>query len=108
MYPTLRFLEHPGSWWHQEHEIDVVGRTATGTLLAGEVKFTTQPVGFDVLSRLREEATRIDWTPPDGGDPEYQFALFSRSGFKQSVQEAAAEDEALQLYSLDDVVETLE
>ncbi|CDK37971.1 ATP-binding protein [Halorubrum sp. AJ67] len=107
LYPSLRFLERPGSWWHQEHEVDVVGLTSAGTLLTGEVKFTTQPIGFDVLSRLREEATLIDWTPSEGGDPEYEFALFSRSGFKQSVQEAAAEDETLQLYSLDDVVETL-
>ena len=107
LYPNLRFLERPGSWWHQEHEVDVVGLTSAGTLLAGEVKFTTQPIGFDVLSRLREEATLIDWTPPEGGDPEYEFALFSRSGFKRSVQEAAAEDEALQLHSLDDVVRTL-
>ena len=107
LYPNLRFLERPGSWWHQEHEVDVVGLTSAGTLLAGEVKFTTQPIGFDVLSRLREEATLIDWTPPKGGDPEYEFALFSRSGFKRSVQEAAAEDDTLQLYSLDDVVRTL-
>lgn len=107
LYPNLRFLERPGSWWHQEHEVDVVGLTSAGTLLAGEVKFTTQPIGFDVLSRLREEASLIDWTPPEGGDPEYEFALFSRSGFKRSVQEAAAEDEALQLHSLDDVVRTL-
>jgi len=107
LYPNLRFLERPGSWWHQEHEVDVVGLTSAGTLLAGEVKFTTQPIGFDVLSRLREEATLIDWTPPEGGDPEYEFALFSRSGFKRSVQEAAAEDDTLQLYSLDDVVRTL-
>jgi AAA+ ATPase superfamily predicted ATPase len=107
LYPNLRFLERPGSWWHQEHEVDVVGLTSAGTLLAGEVKFTTQPIGYDVLSRLREEATLIDWTPPEGGDPEYEFALFSRSGFKRSVQEAATEDETIQLYSLDDVVETL-
>lgn len=107
LYPDLRFIEHPGSWWHQEHEIDVVGLTAEGTLLAGEVKFTNQPVGYSVLPRLQEEAKQIDWTLPEGGDPDYEYALFSRNGFKRSVREAADEDEMLQLYTLEEIVSQL-
>jgi len=108
LYPDLQFTDLPGRWWHQEHEIDVVGLTAENTLLAGEVKFTNQPVGYSILSRLQEEAQHIDWTPPVGGSPTYEYALFSRSGFKQSVQEAAAEDEAVRLFTLEEVVETLQ
>lgn len=107
LYPDLRLTDLPGRWWHQEHEIDVVGLTAEETLLVGEVKFTSQPVGYSVLSRLREEAQHIDWTPPAGGTPEYEYALFSRSGFKQSVQEAATEDDTLRLFTLEEVVEEL-
>jgi len=107
LYPDRRFTEQPGSWWHREHEIDVVGLTAEETLLAGEVKFTNQPVGYDVLSRLQEEAKQIDWTAPAGGEPEYEYALFSRSGFKRSVREAAAEESSLRLFSLEDVTDVL-
>lgn len=107
LYPGWRFTERPGSWWHQEHEIDVVGLTAGGTVLAGEVKFTNEPVGYSILSRLQEEARQIRWTPPDGGEPTYEYVLFGRNGFKQSVREAANEDEALQLYTLEDVVSIL-
>ncbi|ELZ06193.1 ATPase [Natrialba chahannaoensis JCM 10990] len=107
LYPDLRFTNFPGRWWHQEHEIDIVGLTAEETLLVGEVKFTSQPVGYSDLSRLRAEAQHIDWTPPAGGDPQYEYALFSRSGFNQSVQEAATEDEMLRLFTLEEVVEEL-
>lgn len=107
LYPELRFTEQPGSWWHDEHEIDVVGVSAEGTLLAGEVKFTNQPVGYSILSRLQEEAKLIDWTPPAGGEPDYEYVLCSRNGFKQSVREAANEDEALRLCTLEEVVDIL-
>lgn len=107
LYPDLRFTDLPGRWWYQEHEIDVVGLTAGETLLAGEAKFTSQPVGYSVLSRLQEEARHVDWTPPGGGEPEYEYALFSRSGFSQSVKEAAAEDKTVRLFTLEDVVEEL-
>lgn len=107
LYPDLQFTTHPGRWWDKGREIDVVGLTTDGTLLAGEVKFTNQPVGYDVLSRLQEDARYIDWTPPGGGDPEYEYALFSRSGFNQSVHEAADEDDSLRLVPLEAVVNTI-
>lgn len=108
MYPDLQFIERPGGWWHQEHEIDVVGLTDQGTLVAGEVKFTNQPVDYSVLSQLQDESKQVDWTPPGGGEPDYEYVLFSRNGFKQSVQEAAAEDESLRLCTLSECVDILD
>lgn len=105
LYSDLTFTDRPGSWWHREHEIDVVGLTAERTLVAGEVKFTTQPVGYTILSRLREETRQIDWTPPAGGEPDFEFALFSRNGFKQSVREAADEEDTIRLFTLEDVID---
>ncbi|MFC3959192.1 ATP-binding protein [Halovivax cerinus] len=107
LYDDLPFSSLPGRWWYKHHEIDVVGLTTGDSLLAGEVKFTTQPLGYDVLSRLREEARMIDWTPAGGGDIRYEFALFSRNGFTQSVREAASEDDHLRLFDLEDVVAAL-
>jgi hypothetical protein len=53
-------------------------------------------------------APHIDWTPADGGNPEYKYALFSRGGFKSSVEEAADSRDNLQLFELDDIVDALE
>ncbi len=50
----------------------------------------------------------IDWTPAGGGEPTYEFDLFSRSGFKRSVEEAADERENLRLFDLSDIVAVLE
>ncbi|WP_254861482.1 ATP-binding protein [Halovivax gelatinilyticus] len=107
LYGDLTFATLPGRWWYKHHEIDVVGLTTGDTLVAGEVKYTSQPVGYDVLARLKEEVRRIDWTPSGGGEPTYEFALFSRNGFTQSVVEAAEKDDRLRLFSLDDVVSSL-
>jgi AAA+ ATPase superfamily predicted ATPase len=103
-----RFVEEPSNWWDGNgREIDVVAPTDGDTLVVGEVKFRQQPVGYDVLSQLETEAPLVDWTPESGRDPEYRYALFSRSGFKRSVEEAAEERNDIRLFAVDDVVGTL-
>lgn len=100
-----RFVEEPGNWWDGSgHEIDVVAPTSEGTLLVGEAKFQRQPIGYEVLSRLEEEAPLVDWQPDEGGEPEYEYALFSRSGFRSSVEEAESERNDLRLFTVDEVV----
>lgn len=108
LYPDRTFTRVPSRWWYDEHEIDVVAPTDDGTLLVGEARFTGTSVGYDVLSRLEEDAERIDWTPPGGDDPTVEYALFGRSGFKRSVEEAADERSDLRLFDLGAVVEALE
>jgi hypothetical protein len=71
------------------------------------VKFTNSPLGYGVLSDLEDDTPYIDWTPTEGGDPEYEFALFSRSGFKNSVREAAEDRNDLRLFDLDSVVDAI-
>jgi len=61
-----------------------------------------------VLSSLEDDVKHIDWTPTGGSEPTYEFALFSRSGFKRSVEEAADERDDLRLVELSDVVAVLE
>ncbi|MFC7227951.1 ATP-binding protein [Salinirubellus salinus] len=107
LYTDLQLLRVPGQWWHKDREVDVVAPTSGATLLVGEAKFTNSPLGYGVLAGLEDDAPHIDWTPSDGGDPEYEYALFSRSGFKPSIEEAAASRDDLQLFTLDDVVEAL-
>jgi len=107
LYGDLQFTRVPGQWWHKNREIDVVAPTSGSTLLVGEAKFTNSPVGYDVLAGLEDDAPHIDWTPSGGGDRAYEYALFSRSGFKRSVEEAAESRDDLRLFELDDVVDAL-
>jgi AAA+ ATPase superfamily predicted ATPase len=105
-YDTETF-ENIGRWWYDEHEIDVVGLTNSSTLVAGECKFTSSPLGYSTLRKLEQAATQIDWTPRQGSTPDMNYALFARSGFTNSIMEMAAERDDLCLFSLDDVVAAL-
>jgi AAA+ ATPase superfamily predicted ATPase len=103
-----RFVEEPGNWWDGSgHEIDVVAPTSGETLLVGEAKFRHSEMTSDVLSQLESEAQLVDWQPDDGGDPDYEYALFSRSGFSSAIEEAASERDDLTLFTDEDVVELL-
>lgn len=92
-----------GRWWYQEREIDVVGLTTEATMVAGECKFTNSPMSYDVLSRLENDVSAVRWSQ-DGTDIDHEFCLFSKSGFRQSLWEAADERDDLRLCSIEDVV----
>lgn len=77
----------------RNREIEVVGLTADGTLLAGTTKCPNQSMGYHVRSQVPDAVQFVDWTPPDGGEPE--SGLFSRRGFNRSVQAAAEADDSL-------------
>lgn len=100
-----RFVEEPGNWWDGSgSEIDIVAPTNGERLLVGEVKFRQDVIGYDVLSQLESEAPKVDWHPESSGDPEYTYALFSRSGFSSAVKEAESERDDLHLFTVNDVV----
>ena len=61
-----------------------------------------------MLADLEVKVEQIDWTPTGGGKPTCESALFSRSGFKRSVEEAADERDDLRLFDLSDIVAILE
>jgi len=106
LYPESTVVE-TGGWWYDDHEIDVVGLTTGETLLVGECKFQQSPLGYDAFSKLQRHAEELRWTPDGGTDRVERYALFSRSGFKPSVEEAAEERDDLQLFTVEDVVEAL-
>ncbi|SNR68920.1 hypothetical protein SAMN06266787_1116 [Halorubrum ezzemoulense] len=108
LYSDYQLTRVPTQWWYKSREIDVVAPTDESTLIAGEAKFTSTPLGYDVLSDLEDDVEHVDWTPTGGGEPTYEFALFSRSGFNPSVEEAADERDDLRLFDLSDVVAVLE
>lgn len=95
----LRF-EQVGRWWTKDAEIDIVGLSEDdNAILFGEVKWSTNKVGVDVLSNLRRKAAMVDWGTRNR--KEY-FALFSRSGFTDEVLRTA-EREGVYLRTLDEL-----
>lgn len=102
------FTEQPDTWWDTDgREIDIVGPTDSETLVVGEVKFRQQPMGYGVFSQLQNDAPQIDWIPDDGMEPEYEYALFSRSGFATSLEEARNERDDLRLYTIKEVIDAI-
>ncbi|MDR5673309.1 ATP-binding protein [Halalkaliarchaeum sp. AArc-GB] len=103
LYPAETFLDI-GRWWYKEHEVDVVGFTTDGTMVAGECKFTNAPLDYGALASLEDHAAEIRWTP-DTDERNTKYALFTRNGATQSVQEAVSERDDLQLFELGDITE---
>jgi AAA+ ATPase superfamily predicted ATPase len=91
-----------GQWWFREHELDVVGLTDDG-LVAGECKFTSQPVSEGVLADLERTASEVRWSegPADG---ETLYVLFSRSGYTDDLEHAADTRGDVRLLELPDLI----
>jgi len=106
LYPE-HTITRTGQWWYGEHEVDVVGLTTDETLITGECKFQQSPLGYDAFSKLQSHVDELRWTPDNGRDRVKAYALFSRSGFKPSVEEAAKERDDLRLFTVEDVVQAL-
>lgn len=88
-----------GRWWYREDEIDIVGLNPnTDQILFSECKWTNQPVGQSLVSRLRDKADRVRWGPDSRTET---FALFSKSGFTEGVEKAV--DDNWALFDLNDI-----
>ncbi|WP_123620236.1 ATP-binding protein [Halorubrum sp. CSM-61] len=101
LYPAETFLDI-GRWWYKEHEVNVVGFTTDGTMVVGECKFTNAPLDYGALASLEDHAAEIRWTP-DGDERSTKYALFTRNGVTQSVQEAVSKRGDVRLFDLEDV-----
>ena len=92
-HPEIFLPQRVGRWWNRQDEIDVVGiNQDTNAILFGEAKWTTRPVGVDVMAELRRKAGTVDWGKPGRKE---KFALFSKSGFTAAVTRQARAEGAL-------------
>jgi AAA+ ATPase superfamily predicted ATPase len=102
--PTLidRQFRDLGQWWFKEHELDVLGLTQDG-LVAGECKFTAQPVSEGVLADLERTVSEVRWSqePVDG---ETLYVLFSRSGYTDDLEHVADTRDDVRLFELSDLI----
>ena len=93
-----------GYWWHRDHELDVVGLASDGTVVAGECKYTTREMHEGDLADLERSATQVDWTPPQGGAPDYHYCCFCRSGFSEGLRQTATDRDDISLFTPKDIV----
>ena len=92
-----------GRWWYGEEEIDIVGLAPNDDrVLLAECKWTTDPVGEDLVESLRAKAENVRWGPSDRDE---QFALFSKNGFVDGLE--AQLDDSWSLFSVADIDDLL-
>lgn len=92
-----------GRWWYGEEEIDIVGLAPNDDrVLLAECKWTTDPVGEDLVESLRAKAENVRWGPSDRDE---QFALFSKSGFVDGLE--AQLDDSWSLFTVADIDDLL-
>jgi uncharacterized protein len=91
-----------GGWWRGPHEVDLVGIADDGEVLLAECKWSTRPVGTDVLDGLVDKTQHV---LADSGmqGPRARLALFARSGFTRDLQRRARV-ESVHLFSVEDIL----
>jgi hypothetical protein len=92
-----------GRWWYGEEEVDIVGLAPNDDrVLLAECKWTTDPVGEDLVESLRAKAEHVRWGPADRDE---RFALFSKNGFVDGLEEHL--DDSWSLFSIRDIDDLL-
>ena len=89
-----------GGWWRANQEIDIVAMGQDQALLV-ECKWSTRPVGVDVLRNLERKAPAV---AQELGDRKLSYGLCARSGFTPQVQDDAAQRSDLLLFDLARIV----
>lgn len=89
------FKEDPfkkiGSYWDKNGEIEILGQTTSGKIIAGTCKYTKAKANKTELTKLQEKCTRAALTPNI-------FVLFSKNGFSNEFKKEKGE--GLRLFTL--------
>ncbi|MDL2059978.1 ATP-binding protein [Mesosutterella sp. AGMB02718] len=86
-----------GRWWKGGTEIDIVGADhERRQCLAGECKYRSQKTGVKVLRTLQAKCSQL----PVEEDARFDYWIFSRAGFEDALQEAAAKDPSVHLVGM--------
>jgi uncharacterized protein len=82
-----------GRWWSSTDEIDVVATNKRDNqIVFGEVKWTKEKVGLNILESLKEKSLQVDWGKPNRKEI---FILFSKNGFTNALIEHAKQEGVL-------------
>jgi hypothetical protein len=91
-----------GGWWRANEEIDLIALDDDTALLT-ECKWTSRPVGIDVLADLERKAKLI---LPELAGRHVRYALCARSGFTEQLRQIAIDRMDVHLFDLTDILET--
>jgi len=91
-----------GGWWRGPTEVDLVGIADDGEVLLPECKWSTKPVGTDVLDALKDKLRHVV-ADVDMKTTGIGFALFSRSGFTAALRRRARV-ESIHLFTVEEVL----
>ncbi len=81
-----------GKWWNNREEIDIAVNGEKEMLL-GECKWWEAKVGLNILDDLKRKAASVDTK-----NKTLYFALFSKNGFSEELEEAAKDTKNILLY----------
>ena len=90
-----------GQIWAKDFDIDVAGTLLDGSMLYGECKWWSDPVGSNILDHLIDCSGK---TAYGEGNPNRHFLLYSRSGFTRDVSKRAAALPSIHLFSPSDLL----
>lgn len=94
--------EEVGSWWSRQAQIDLVAvHRERRSVVLGEVRWRRSPMSVADLETL--QAKRHHWLGDERGW-DFWYALYSRSGFTQALQELAEQDGHIILQTPDIVI----
>ncbi|MDB2283415.1 ATP-binding protein [Halorubrum ezzemoulense] len=95
-----------GRWWYGGEEIDIAGvNRETETLLLGECKWPTEPVGRAVFDELEALESEVRW---QGTDREVQYVVFSRAGFTDELRAIVDDRSDASLYGISELATLFE
>lgn len=88
------FIEDPikqfGKYWDDKCEIDLVAKTTSGRIIAGNCKYITSKLKKNELNKLKDDCTSIDLNPDI-------LVLFSKNGFSNELK--SQKNETLRLFT---------
>lgn len=94
-------LERVGSWWNNREEIDVVAVSdIDNAILVGECKWSTKPVGLNILADLQRKTQTL---LGEERRERVLYALFSKNGFTPELT-TVAQNEGILLAEPADLV----
>jgi len=79
-----------GKYWDEKREIDLVAKTTSGKIIAGNCKYINSKIKKNELNKLKEDCKTIDLNVDI-------FVLFSKSGFSSELK--SQKSETLRLFT---------
>ena len=91
-----------GRWWRDSTEIDIVGSDPERRhCLVAECKYRNEKIGTKVLKSLQTKCNQL----PVAEEADFQYWIFSRKGFEDSLLEVASSDPTLHLVSMEQLLD---